>query len=231
MKKILFPVFLFLILSAAISVRAEETVWYNINGGKKYHRIPTCWTIEEKYWRRDMRAIPLSIAEEKKLKQCSKCFTEGRPIYYPITFDMISSKDKERYLGYFAEATKLMDPFRWENPHQEYIDMVNACIEMFKGRDYPNEDFYFGLPGENDLSFDDAVIMGYAILDNYSKVNGDRLKTFFPDAWVDVRVSDEHVYRIHFTNRINGGAIPRKGTYDIYIDAKSGAPICEIINY
>ena len=230
MRKLFLLLLLLIILFSFHASAEEENVWYNWDGGKKYHRIPTCWTIDAEYWHK-MREVPLPLAEEKGLKRCKRCFTEERPVVYPITYDDISEEDRARYMEYFSKAVKTKDASKWENPHQEYIDMVNECIQMFKTGEvpYPNESFYFGLPGEDDLTLDEAVIMGYAILDRYSKIHGDRLATFLADAWVDIRVPNEHIYRVIMEDRVRGGG-GKYQTY-IYFDAKTGAPVCKMIQY
>ena len=224
-----FSIFFLLLLMASfpVFIRGEEAGWYNPQGGKKYHRIGICDTIDQQYWHA-MQNIFISEAEDKGLKKCETCFAEDYLYERFIRFTQQADRirlNEESVLAYASDyvmALSMMDEYTQTHPDYNY---------QFEAETFSNwteeEIAAFGwwkcsLAPKDELQWDQVVLLGYAYLDQVCRVNKDKLMYYFSDPMYHILPDGSTRWRISMQVALNYGkvSLPHR-SYDIYINTKN----------
>ena len=207
-------------------------LYYNPNGGRYFHTRPDCDLIDPKYWD-GMAAFmgdELDDAPYNTLKPCQKCDAGAELSSLPAKRYMtrlsisspirttISDEEHARYLAlYEADCERAYADYGYEpgmdaREQAEFTrvdtEEVNFALAL--------EGTRFILPDETMLSFEDAMLYGYAFLEK--ALNRTDLSVYHLSGWLNASNPDQPVWWIMATDYTQD----YRTICTLYLDAQTG---------
>ena len=142
----------------------------------------------------------------------------------PAFTPTINEEEKAFYRSCYEEALSHMEPSLQERPDFFYVEQARISAE------YPNAVILWGLANEEDYPRDDAIILGYAVLEKVIGKPQEELKCFFADPWLflEDKVTGENrrMWRVNIrfaSDLITDDMWPN--SYNVFVDAADGTVI------
>ena len=211
-------------------------LYYNPDGGRYFHTQPDCDSIDPKYWdgMASFMGEELDDAPYNALRPCSMCdagaelsslppesMLQNKAIDFPVR-TTISDEEHARYLAlYTADCERAYADYGYEPGmdarNQAEFTKNFARVDTEEGNfALALEGIRFILPDETMLSFEDAMLYGYAFLEK--ALNRTDLSVYHLSGWLNASNPDQPVWWIVATDFTQN----YRTLYKLYLDARTG---------